>query len=913
MTSKITLLGKYKGVNYMVAVALCLLALFLSIVLEPFVIQGPFIFFMGAVTLSAWFGGLGPGLLTILLSIILIDYFVFEPLHVPLGNPSDYAQLLVFGSVAFLICWIENHRRESQLALRQTRDELAAILNGVSNGITTQDATGRVIYANEFAAIHNGFPSAHAMIHMPISDLHQRYELFDMDGNPVDYTSMPRFHVFRTGEKSSLTLRQHFVDTGENKWITLTTSPIKDEIGQVRLVVNVFRDISERYEIERLQRENASFLQQLLDSLPIFVGQLSTEGKLLQVSKMALDLAGLVSDEVIGKHFDMTYWWSYSPEVQSKLRKMIAKAASGEFVRHDMKMRVGTDAFRTIDFMISAMRDADGNITRLIPAAVDVTQHRERENKIVSLTYQLKEEKKRLNNIISNIPGIVFEGFGSSEDSRQNIEFVSDYVEKMLGYMPEEWAKNPYFFRDCIHPEDLEYTINRTLDIYNSVGAGIVQFRLITKDGSIIHVESRSNVVTDENGSPIGVYGVIMDVTESKQMEAQLSQYAILLETQRQRLANTITNVPGIVYDISIDPETTHHQVQFISDYAEEMLGYTPAMWKENPDFWQETVVHPDDRRKFQRQVIMPTDNDHSRKVQFRCICKDGSVVHVEARFTLFQQKAEWRSFGVITDITERKVIERQLESYMQELHRSNEELEQFAYVASHDLQEPLRKIRSYLQLIERRYHDQLDDDGKEFIGYAVEGAARMRALISDLLTYSRVTRVKRNLGELSVVNLNDILAIVFNTLQLRIQDTNANIVHDKMPTINANERQMIQLFQNLLSNAIKYRQKGVPPKIHISVQTCEEGWCFNVSDNGIGIDPEQQKRIFAVFQRLHTRTAYQGTGIGLAICKRVVENHDGRIWVESQSGEGATFYFTLPSMTDTLEQTDETNTNPTG
>jgi chemotaxis family two-component system sensor kinase Cph1 len=224
-------------------------------------------------------------------------------------------------------------------------------------------------------------------------------------------------------------------------------------------------------------------------------------------------------------------------------------------------------------------------------------------------------------------------------------------------------------------------------------------------------------------------------------------------------------------------------------------------------------------------------------------------------------------------------------------LARSNAELEQFAYVASHDLQEPLRMVASYTQLLARRYQDKLDADARDFIAYAVDGATRMQALIADLLNYSRIgTRGKPFRPSSSEAVLERVLA----GLRLMINESGATLSHDPLPTILCDDVQLGQLFQNLLVNAIKFRTE-IPPLIHISAERKGNVWTFSVRDNGIGIAPEYAERIFMIFQRLHSKNEYPGTGIGLAVCKKIVERHGGRIWVNSQPGSGATFFFTIP------------------
>jgi len=242
-------------------------------------------------------------------------------------------------------------------------------------------------------------------------------------------------------------------------------------------------------------------------------------------------------------------------------------------------------------------------------------------------------------------------------------------------------------------------------------------------------------------------------------------------------------------------------------------------------------------------------------------------------------------------ELDERRRAEQQLARYAGELARSNAELEQFAYVASHDLQEPLRMVSSFTQLLGKRYRGKLDQDADEFIGFAVDGATRMQRLINDLLAYSRVgTRGK----PFKPVDCQGIFSQARDNLMKVIDESEAVITQEPLPTVLGDEVQLLQLFQNLVANAIKFHNQA-PTKIRVSAEKSGPEWIFAIKDNGIGIAPEHQKRIFSIFQRLHHRSEYPGTGIGLALCKKIVERHGGRIWVESQPGQGSTFYFSIP------------------
>ncbi len=398
------------------------------------------------------------------------------------------------------------------------------------------------------------------------------------------------------------------------------------------------------------------------------------------------------------------------------------------------------------------------------------------------------------------------------------------------------------------------------------------------KSGIITDVLYNASIYRNPEGEIQGVFAAARDTTERKKAEEALRQSELKFRT-----------VADFAYDFEYWIAQNGEMI-YVSPSCVKFTGYSPEDFIKDPKLFAK-MIHQEDKALVGSHFDLINQDDR-HEIDFRIVTRAGETRWIShACQPVFDENGKWlgrRSSN--RDITQRKAIEDELRQTLEKLKQSNSELEQFAYVASHDLQEPLRMVASYVQLIERRYKGKLDADADEFIGYAVDGANRMRGLIDDLLTYSRVGRLGK---PFEPTNLESTLDIALMNLQASIAESGAVVTHDKLPTVMADGGQIVQLFQNLIGNAIKFRGKK-PPKIHVSTQTQETQYLFSVKDNGIGIAPEYYDRLFKIFQRLHTREEYPGSGIGLAVCKKIVERHGGRIWIESQEGKGSTIYFTL-------------------
>jgi PAS domain S-box-containing protein len=400
------------------------------------------------------------------------------------------------------------------------------------------------------------------------------------------------------------------------------------------------------------------------------------------------------------------------------------------------------------------------------------------------------------------------------------------------------------------------------------------------KDGSTFPIEIMLSPLESAEG--ILVTAAIRDITERKRVEDSLRNS----EESFRLMASGIKDYANVM----LDPEglvvSWNEGAERIKGYrAEEIIGQPFSRF-----YPAEDIQNGKPAMELARARESGTFEDEGWRVR-----KDGTRFLAKVVITaLRDENGRLRGFGKITrDITELKESEEHLGKTMAELKRSNDELEQFAYVASHDLQEPLRMVASYTQLLAQRYKGRLDSDADEFIAYAVDGCNRMQGLIQDLLSYSRAGSSKKAMHRTSC---EDALALAVKNLQATIEASNAIVDHDPLPAINTDGAQLIQVFQNLIANAIKYRGAEVP-HIHISAtRKAGKEWIFSVRDNGMGIEPQYFDRIFVLFQRLHGQKEYQGTGIGLAMCKKIVDRLGGRIWVESELTKGSTFYFALPA-----------------
>jgi PAS domain S-box-containing protein len=513
---------------------------------------------------------------------------------------------------------------------------------------------------------------------------------------------------------------------------------------------------------------------------------------------------------------------------------------------------------------ISPIKDGDGRLIGAATIAHDITQRKQMERDRLLMVAIVNASDDAI--LSKTLDGIIITWNRAAE--------------RMFGYTADEIIGKP---KTVLFPPD---RLQEEEVILHRVRLGILTDHFETvrlhKNGTPLDVSVTITPIKDGDGQIIGASTIARDISGRKRAEQALRES----ETRLQQ-AQHIAHIGSWEHDLATGrilwSEEMFRLYRF--DPAEGMPTFDRVLSR----------FHPDDWVMMQPIIAAATASGERFEYDMRLRFEDGTLTwgHMIGTVERDEVGRAVRRFGTFMDITERKQMEQVLQQQSQELARSNADLEQFAYVASHDLQEPLRMIGSYLGLLDSEYKDRLGAEAHEYIAFAVDGAVRMQALVKDLLDYARIG-AKPLMMEPTL--LDPLLREVLTDLQLLIVETDAVITCDPLPTVSADASQLCLVLQNLIGNAIKFRGAEAP-RVHLSAIAVDGEWRLSVQDNGIGMKAEHAERIFVIFQRLHTRTKYAGTGIGLSTCKRVIERHGGRIWVESEPGKGSTFCFTLPQV----------------
>jgi PAS domain S-box-containing protein len=633
----------------------------------------------------------------------------------------------------------------------------------------------------------------------------------------------------------------------------------------------VYRNSKKRSKAEQALRKSEELVRSIINYAPILVNVKDTSGKYILVNRQMATALNTDPEEMIGKgnrHF-------LSPEKADAITKeeqhVIERKEPAE-----MELRLdGHDGEHTYITSKFPLLDGHGKLYAIGSTSVDITPLKKAHE---ALEQSFRQQQRMLNGLQQTLSA-------SSDllciiNVKGEIVMISDTAADLFGYTPKELMSKRYM--DFIVEEDRAQTELIAAQIM--AGEPVADFtnRYKRKDGSQIPIIWSAKWVAQDNL----MYCIARDCTERIKTARQLAQ-----SQARLSHAQKIARLGNWDWDLKNNQWSCSEELYDLLGIAKDETGSIQKLLFE--------AIHPDDRPMLEMARNEALTLGKKVNVEHRVTRADGRVCYMHTIGEIILDKEAnpvWFS-GTMQDISHRKKEELKLQQLNEELKKgaielkaSNAELERFAYVASHDLQEPLRMVTSFLGLLEKKHKEAFDETSKKYIHFAVDGAERMKGLIQDLLHYSRLGSPNE---KLSSVDLREVMDDVLHMCEHAVAKSNAVIQYEHLPVINGNKVQLTQLFQNLIGNALKYRSLD-NPFIQIHCKQEENHWLFSVKDNGIGIDQKYFDKIFVIFQRLHNKDQYGGTGIGLAICKKIVENHGGRIWVESRPEGGSTFYITL-------------------
>jgi PAS domain S-box-containing protein len=774
------------------------------------------------------------------------------------------------------ICIDVTEQKKAQAALRESDKRFRALIENSSDMVALLDTDGVFLYAS---------PSTEKILGYDVEKEYEGKSLFDFI-YPGDLQLIKqKFDEVNNKPGNKVTAEFRYrVKNGEWIWIEGVAVNMFNEPSINAVVVN-YRDITERKKAEMELKLQKSYFQQLFENSPEGIVILDNNDRVIDANKGFEQLFRYSLNEIKGKTVTSFLVPQNLTEQASQISLFVLK---GEIINRET-VRKRKDGSLVDVSILGYPITLENNQIGVYGIYRDISERKETEKALRNSEERYKAFVKQSSEGIWRFELLepVSTKLPVEEQVRHAFKFgylaeCNDIFARMYGYKAAEEVVGAHL-SDMLPESDPRNIAYMRSFVESNYRLNNAESHEVDKEGNIkVFLNNLVGIV--ENDFLIRSWGTQKDITEIKKAEEEL-------KSTQLRLATLLSNLPDVVlYE-------TGNNKEFITENVIDLLGYPANKFIEDRRFFHK-IMHPGDSKDVANKVREwhKAGDEGILNTEFRVRRSDGTYIWLEDHMISIKEiNGRNHMAGVLIDVNEHKKAEEKLKQLAEKLSTSNKDLEQFAYVASHDLQEPLRMVASYIQLLQRRYKDKIGPEADEFINYAVDGVVRMKSLINDLLIFSRV-----NTRELTAepTDCNLVLEQVKGNLRTSIEESGTEIIAAHLPTINANKLQLTQLFQNLISNAIKFRGDK-SPIINVTAKCDADEWLFSVSDNGIGIDKEFSDKIFVIFQRLHNYTEYPGTGIGLAICKKIVEKLGGHIWVESEPGVGSTFNFTIPLIKD--------------
>jgi PAS domain S-box-containing protein len=727
----------------------------------------------------------------------------------------------------------------SDLANSAFRD----VVDSLPVAVYATDAEGRLTYFNAAAVRLSG--------RVPTLGTDQwcvTWRIFTPDGTLLPHDRCPMAVALRGGDVAQGMECMAERPDGTRFWFSPYPSVLRDADGRIIGGINLLVDITARKNAEIEASEN---LRAIVETTPECVKIVAPDGTLLLMNAPGLNMVGASSaDAVVGKNvYDLV-----APEDRDKFRDFNERICKGEKDTLEFDIVGLQGARRHMETHAAPLRHVDGTTVQLAITR-DLTERSRAERAALLLGAIVDSSDDAI--ISKNLNGVITSWNKSAE--------------RLFGYTAAEIIGQPV---TILIPPDRSQEEPGILERLKR-GERVDHFETLrrTKDGTLLDISLTISPVKDKQGNVVGASKIARDITERKRV-------AEALRASQASFRQLADSMPQMIWTARPDGYVDYYNERWYEFTGLDRTTFGDTSWA--------PVLHPDDLQR-----------SHAG---WYASVQSGKPYEIEYRFW-DRHKHHWRWFmgralavadeagkvvkwfGSCTDIDHQKRVE-------EDLRRANQDLEQFAFSASHDLQEPVRSVKIYSELLMKISSPAIDGDARQYLTFLHSGATRMEMLVRDLLTYTQITKLEEPAG---TTDAGEALASVLANLAGIISESGATVTADPLPSVRVHSTHLTQLFQNLIGNAIKYHCPERPPAVHVTAERRNGRWIFAVTDNGIGIGPEYKEDIFGLFKRLHTNDQYSGTGIGLAICQRIVDRYHGRIWVESEAGKGSTFHFTLP------------------